>query len=171
MVIFMAGHVRKHDHDDAIKWKHFPCNWSFVQGIHQSLVNSPHKGQWCWALVLTLICALNKRFSKQLQGWWFEMPLHPLWHHCNVYIWQRKNLDQTLKSDKHPICCCHLQTTFCFEQIWWNSMLYLILLFMLNYITFLFVNMHSLKWYVFKNCPDYPCNFSPIFVHAILIVA
>ena len=27
---------------------------------------------------------LNKRLSKQLCGWWSEMPLRPLWHHCNV---------------------------------------------------------------------------------------
>ena len=26
---------------------------------------------------------LNKRLSKQSWGWWFETPLHPLWHHCN----------------------------------------------------------------------------------------
>ena len=26
---------------------------------------------------------LNKRLSKQWQGWWFEMPSRPLWHHCN----------------------------------------------------------------------------------------
>ena len=32
-------------HDDVIKWKHFPCYWPFVQGIHRSPVNSPHKGQ------------------------------------------------------------------------------------------------------------------------------
>ena len=25
----------------------------------------------------------NKRLSKQSWGWWFEMPLHPLWRHCN----------------------------------------------------------------------------------------
>ena len=23
-------------HDDVIKWKHFPCYWPFVQGIHRS---------------------------------------------------------------------------------------------------------------------------------------
>ena len=33
------------DYDDVIKWKHFPRYWSFVQGIHRSPVNSPHKGQ------------------------------------------------------------------------------------------------------------------------------
>ena len=26
---------------------------------------------------------LNKRFSKQSWGWWFEMPSYPLWRHCN----------------------------------------------------------------------------------------
>ena len=41
-------------HDDIIKLKHFPCNWPFVQGIHQSPVNSPYKGQWCRALVFSL---------------------------------------------------------------------------------------------------------------------
>ena len=25
----------------------------------------------------------NKRLSKQSRRWWFEMPLHPLWRHCN----------------------------------------------------------------------------------------
>ena len=43
-------------HDDVIKWKHFPRNWPFVQGIHRLPVNSPHKGQWRRALMLSLIC-------------------------------------------------------------------------------------------------------------------
>ena len=43
-------------HDDVIKWKHFPRYWLFVRGIHRSPVNSPHKGQWCWALIFSLIC-------------------------------------------------------------------------------------------------------------------
>ena len=43
-------------HDDVIKWKHFPCYWSFVQGIHRSPVNSPHKGQWCGALMFFFSC-------------------------------------------------------------------------------------------------------------------
>ena len=33
-----------------------PRNWSFVSGIHRSTVNSPHKGQWRGALMLSLIC-------------------------------------------------------------------------------------------------------------------
>ena len=44
-------------HYATIKWKHFPHYWSFGQEIHQSLVNSQHKGQWCRALIFSLICA------------------------------------------------------------------------------------------------------------------
>ena len=43
-------------HDDVIKWKQFPRYWSFVRGIHRSPVNSPHKGQWRGALMMSLIC-------------------------------------------------------------------------------------------------------------------
>ena len=50
---FLQYHIA---HDDVIKWKHFPRNWPFVQGIHRSPVNSPHKGQWRGALIFSLIC-------------------------------------------------------------------------------------------------------------------
>ena len=33
-------------HDDVIKQEHFPRHWPFVRGLHQSPVNSPHRGQW-----------------------------------------------------------------------------------------------------------------------------
>ena len=33
-------------HNEVMKWKHFPCYWAFVRGIHRSPVISPHKGQW-----------------------------------------------------------------------------------------------------------------------------
>ena len=45
------------EHDDVIKWKHFPHYWPFVRGIHRSPVNSPHKGQWRGALMFSLMCA------------------------------------------------------------------------------------------------------------------
>ena len=44
-------------HNDVIKRKHFPRYWPFVRGIHRWPVNSPHKGQWCGALMFSLICA------------------------------------------------------------------------------------------------------------------
>ena len=43
------------NHDDVIKWKHFPRYWPSVRGIHQSPVNSPHKGQWRGALMFFFI--------------------------------------------------------------------------------------------------------------------
>ena len=45
------------DHDDVIKWKHFPRYGPFVRGIHRSPVNPPHKGQWRGALMFSSICA------------------------------------------------------------------------------------------------------------------
>ena len=44
------------EHDDVIKWKHFPRYWSFVPEIHRSAANSPHKGQCRGALMFSLIC-------------------------------------------------------------------------------------------------------------------
>ena len=105
MIIVPASRVTcPVEHDDIIKWKHFPLYWPFVWGIHRSTlvqvmawcrqatshsvnqcwpVNSPHKGQWCGSLMFSLICALNKRLSIQSRGWWFETTWCPLWRHCN----------------------------------------------------------------------------------------
>ena len=53
-----ANHQFKpQQHDHVIKWKHFPRYWPSVRGIHRSPVNSPHKGQWHGALIISLICA------------------------------------------------------------------------------------------------------------------
>ena len=38
---------------------------------------------WCFDVFFDL--HLNKRLSKQWWGWWFEMPSHLLWRHCNIY--------------------------------------------------------------------------------------
>ena len=53
------GPVR-YNHDDVIEWKHFPRCWPFVRGIHRSPVNSPYKGQWLRALMVSMICAWIK---------------------------------------------------------------------------------------------------------------
>ena len=95
--------LRHSTHDDVIKWIHFPCYWPFVRGIHPSPVNSPHKGQWRGVLMFSLICALNKRLSKQSWGWWFETPLRSLWHHCNVGA-----ISQTVH--QLPSCIIHSDT-------------------------------------------------------------
>ena len=60
--ITMSIHIFSGQHDDVIKWKHFPRYWPFVRGIHRSPVNSPHKGQWRGALMFSLACA-------RINGW------------------------------------------------------------------------------------------------------
>ena len=50
------SHRDKTFYDDTFRY------WPFVRGIHQSPVNSPHKGQWHGALMFTLICA-------RIKGW------------------------------------------------------------------------------------------------------
>ena len=50
----------------------FPRDWSFVRAIHQSPVNSPHKGQWRGSLMFSFICAwingwVNNREASDLR--------------------------------------------------------------------------------------------------------
>ena len=56
------------DHDDAIKWKHFPRYWPFVRGINRSPVNSPHKGQWRGALMISFICTWFNGWVNNREG-------------------------------------------------------------------------------------------------------
>ena len=55
-------------HDDVIKWKHFARYWPFARGIHRSPVNSPHKGQWRGALMLSLIYAWIHDWVNNREG-------------------------------------------------------------------------------------------------------
>ena len=75
---------RRLDHDDVIKWKHFPRNWPFVRGIHRTPVNSPHTKAGDAEFDVFFDLRLNKQMNTQSWGWWFETLPHPLWRHCNV---------------------------------------------------------------------------------------
>ena len=92
-------------HDDIIKWKHFLHYWSFVQGIHWSPVNSPHKGQWCGALICTWI-----------NGWINNGEAGDLRHH-------RTHYDVTITCCQ--IAClivyytCHF-CVICLCRLWWQ---------------------------------------------------
>ena len=66
------------NHDDVIKWKHFPRYWPFVRGIHRSPVNSQHKGQWRGALMFSLICT-------RIIGWVNNGEAGDLRHHQAHY--------------------------------------------------------------------------------------
>ena len=57
-----------HNHDDVIKWKHFPRYWPFVRGIQRSPVNSPHKSQWRGALIFSLISAWRNGWVNNDEG-------------------------------------------------------------------------------------------------------
>ena len=68
--------------DNVIKWKHFPCYWFFVRGVHRSPVNSPHKSQWRGALVFSLICAwMNGWVNKREVG---DLRRHRAYHDVTV---------------------------------------------------------------------------------------
>ena len=43
--------------DDVIKWKYTRRYWPFVRGIHRWPVDSPHKGKWRTALMISSMCA------------------------------------------------------------------------------------------------------------------
>ena len=64
--------------DDVIKWKHFPRYWPFVRGVDRSSVNSSHKGQWCGALMFSVICAW-------INGWVTNREADELGRHCDHY--------------------------------------------------------------------------------------
>ena len=66
------------NHDDVIKWKHFPRYWPYVRGIHQSPMNSHHKGQWSGALMFSLICVWTN-------GWSNHRDAGDLRRHCAHY--------------------------------------------------------------------------------------
>ena len=71
-------------HDDVIKWEHFPRNWPFVQGIHRSPANSPHKGQWRGALMFSLICVwingwVNNRKAGDLRRYRAHYDVIVMW--------------------------------------------------------------------------------------------
>ena len=97
-------------HDDVIKWRHFPRNWPFVQGIHRSLVNSPHKGQWCRALMFSLICVW-------INGWVTNGEAGDLrCHHAHydvlvMFNWWCLDIDSN-KPSPEPMCdpfwCQHM---------------------------------------------------------------
>ena len=54
---------------------HFPRYWPIVRGIHWSPMNSPHKGEWCRALMFSLICVW-------INGWVNNREAGDLRRHC-----------------------------------------------------------------------------------------
>ena len=70
-------------YDDIIKWKHFPCYWLFVRGVHLSPGEIPVKRPVTLSFDVYVDLHLTKQLSKQSRGWWFETPSRSLWRHFN----------------------------------------------------------------------------------------
>ena len=120
--------------DDVIKWKHFPRNWPFVRGIHRSPVNSPHKGQWRGALMLSLICT-------RINGWVNNGDACDLRRH-------RAHYDVTVIEHRQVaigtfgICCPHAREHTRFKQMrsihFADSTRYIRYIYLLSFIVYLF---------------------------------
>ena len=78
MMCFRQHLMNNGVHDDVIKWKHFLRYLPFVRRIHRWPVNSPHKGQWCGALIFSLI-------SAWINGWMNNREAGDLRHHRACY--------------------------------------------------------------------------------------
>ena len=127
-------------HDDIMKWKPFPHNWPFVRGIHQSLVNFPHKGQWCGALMFPLICAWIKVWVNTGEAG--NLRSHHT--HYDIVVKERLYIMQYLilgwahggEADIHCRICCHFVIskpapcwylrlaacwTYCCHINWWMA--------------------------------------------------
>ena len=64
-------------HNDVIKWKHFPRCRPFVREIHRSSVNSPRKSQWRGDLMFFILAWKNGYVNNRDAG--------DLWRHCAHY--------------------------------------------------------------------------------------
>ena len=89
------------DHDDVIKWKHFPRHWPFVRGIHRPPVNSPHKDQWRGALMFSLICVwingwVNNREAGDSRRYRVHYDVIVMPFISRVYSWKVSSLKQIL---------------------------------------------------------------------------
>ena len=66
----------RYNHDDVIKWKHFPRNWPFVL---------PHKGQWRGALMFSLICVWKNGWVNNLEAG--DLRRHHVHYDVTVIRW------------------------------------------------------------------------------------
>ena len=87
-IVALAIVVHQHSPSTASSWwRHFLRYWPFVWGILPVTGEFPTQRPVMRNFDVFFDLCLNKRLSKQWRGWWFEMPLHPLWRHCNLEGW------------------------------------------------------------------------------------
>ena len=129
-------------HDEVNQWKHFPRYWPFVRGIHRSLVNSPHNGQWRGALMFSLICAWINAVNNRAG--------------CDL-ICHRAHYDVTVMP-KHDRFGTHICAYLCFVRC-----------FNVDYIVFYWITIQDNK---FTNIllKETPCAIFPwILYHTVML--
>ena len=70
-------------------WRHqmetFSALLAICAGNSPASVEFPAQRPVTWIFDVFFDLRPNKWLSKQSWGWWFKMPSHPLWRHCNVH--------------------------------------------------------------------------------------
>ena len=130
-------------HDDVIKWKHCPRYWSFVRGIHRSLVNSSHKVQWRGALVFSMICAwINGWVNNREAG---DLRRHRA--HYDVIVMNNKNVATDLPFSKWHETFSHSNVSKNWHEKSWSLMFH-------NIKFFLLIVWKITKWREDLNMPE-----------------
>ena len=78
--VFQKFWIYWQNHDDVIKWKHFPRYWPLETG------EFPAQRPLTQSFDVFFDLCLNKWLSKQPWGWWFETLSWSLSRHCNDFI-------------------------------------------------------------------------------------
>ena len=69
-------------HDDFMKCTCFLRYWPFGRGIHLSSVDFTHKGQWCRAVMFSLMCTWTNGWTYKLPLIWFVIRT---WSNVNIF--------------------------------------------------------------------------------------
>ena len=107
--IFPDSILKSLSHDDVIKWKHFPRNWSFVRGIHRS----HHRPHYDVLVILTRICVF-------CLTWHWCLSQRSTRQHANIGLGNGLALNRSFKlSRSRELVCIHmLQISRVFSKTW-----------------------------------------------------
>ena len=109
-IFWLNCYVALPEHDNFIRWGHFPRYWPFVRGIHRSPIDSPHKGQWRGALILPLICVLINGWANNREAGDFRR--HRA-HYDVIVIDKRSVIPQFDMFLINLVPCFQARRTFC----------------------------------------------------------
>ena len=95
IIQWLRHNRRRVNHDDVIKWIHFPRYWPFLRGNTPGTSELPSQRPVTRIFDVFFDLRLNKRLNKQSQGWWFATPSPSLCNaYCNYECSPWKNIEQ-----------------------------------------------------------------------------